>query len=63
MNLPRKEKQQAQQSYKIKIQSKDSKRLEKTTKDFASLMTLQKDSKDSKNHGKWQSSSTSDGLD
>ena len=40
-----------QQSYKIKIQSKDLKRLRKTTKDFTSLKTLQKDSKDSKNHG------------
>ena len=43
-----------------KIQSKDLRRLQKTTKDFTSLKTLQKDSK---NHGKQQSSSTSDGLD
>ena len=34
-----------------KIQSKDLRRLQKTTKDFASPKTLQKDSKDSKNHG------------
>ena len=65
----RKEKQQAQQSYKIKYSlkyrlktQKDYKSLQKT-KDFASLKTLPKDSKDSKNHGKLQSSSTSDGLD
>ena len=52
-----KEKQQVQQSYKAKNTVK---RLAKTTKDFTSLETLQKTPE---NHGKWQSSSSSDGLD
>ena len=63
----RKEKQQVQQSYKIKYSlkyrlktQKDYKSLQKTRVDFTSLKTLPKDSKD---HGKQQSSSTSDGLD
>ena len=57
----KKEKQQAQQSYKEKkIQSKDLRKLQKTTKDFTSQETLQKTPE---NHGKWQSSSSSDGLD
>ena len=43
MNLPRKEKQQAQESEKIKYSQKtqkDLRRLQKTTKDFISLKTL-----------------------
>ena len=60
MNLQRKEKQQAQQSYKTKIQSKDLRRLQKTTKDFTSLKALHKTPE---NHGKWQPSSSNDGLD
>ena len=48
----KKVKQQVQQSYKAKIQSKDSKELEKTTKDYQRLhqSTLQKTPE---NHGKW----------
>ena len=52
-----------QNKIQSKIQTKDSKRLQKSTEDFASLKTLMQDSKDSRNHGKLQSSSTSYGLD
>ena len=43
----KKEKQQVQQSYKAKIQSKDSKRLEKTTKDYQRLHQSKGSTKDS----------------
>ena len=46
-------------AYSLKTQ-KDARRLQKTS---PVKILYQKTPKDSKNHGKWQSSSTSDGLD
>ena len=50
-----------QNKIQTKIQTNDSKRLQKSTEDFANLKTLLQDSKDSRNHGKLQSNSTSYG--
>ena len=44
----KKEKQQAQQSYKAKVQSKDLKRLKKTTKDYQRLHQSRDSTKDSR---------------
>ena len=44
----KKEKQQAQQSYKAKIQSKDLERIEKTMKDYQRLYQSRESTKDSR---------------